>query len=289
MKYKKSISILVLCIAVLAFIATICGIFTNQGSGEYEFKSLQGQIITIYGKGIYGNNSVSAVIQAIPQDIVTLILGIPLILTSLYMTRRGLIKGRILLGGALGYFLITYAMYTFIAMYNRLFLVYILLMSTSFFALTLTLLSFDIDKLSSYFNNRLPIKFIGGYLVLSTSLIGLLWLSRVFPSLINGSVPLEVEHGTTLPVQAFDLALFLPAIFLAGLLLIKKRPFGYLLAPVATITNVIIMAALLSKGVSMALAGVSGTMPMIIMMALFDLLAIISSALLLRNIKEPSL
>jgi len=250
-------------------------------------RSIYGQTITIYGKGVYGNNSVSAVLQAIPQDIVTLGLGIPILIISLFLARKGLIKGRLLLGGTLGYFLITYMMYTFIAMYNRLFLVYVALMSASFFAFVLTLLAFDIEKMSSYFSNKLPVRFAGGYLMFSTAIIGLLWLARVIPTLIDGSVPLEVEHGTTLTVQAFDLAFFLPGIFLSGLLLIKKKPFGYMLAPIATVTNALIMAALLSKGISMNLAGIEGTLPLIIMTSLFGLLAIVSLLLIFRNVNEP--
>ena len=287
MKFKKSISLLVLCTAALSLIATICGIFSKQGPGEYSFTSIHGQTITIYGKGIYGSNSVSAALQAIPQDIVTLGLGVPILVISLFLARKGLIKGKLLLGGTLGYFLITYMMYTFIAMYNRLFLVYVMLMSASFFALVLTFLSFDIEKIGSCFSSKLPVKFAGGCLMFSTAMIGFLWLARVIPSLIDGSVPLEVEHGTTLTVQAFDLAFFLPGIFLSGFLLIKKKPFGYMLAPIATVTNVLIMAALLSKGISMSLAGIEGTLPMIVMMSLFDLLAIASLILIFRNVNEP--
>ena len=287
MKFRKPISLLVLCIAALSLIATTCGIFSKQGPGEHYFTSIHGQTITIYGKGIYGNNSVSAVLHAIPQDIVTLVLGIPILIISLFIARKGLIKGRLLLAGTLGYFLITYMIYTFIAMYNRLFLVYVALMSASFFAFILTLLAFDVEKMSSNFSNKLPVRFAGGYLMFSTVMIGYLWLARVIPTLIDGSVPLEVEHGTTLTVQAFDLAFFLPGVFLSGLLLIKKKHFGYMLAPIATVTNVLIMAALLSKGISMNLAGIEGTLPMIIMTSLFDLLAIVSLLLILKNVKEP--
>jgi hypothetical protein len=276
----------VLCIAVLSLIATICGIFTNQGGGEYQFTSLHGQIITIYGKGIYADNSAAAVLQAIPQDIVTLVLAIPLLIIWLYSARKGSLKGKILLTGTVGYFLITYMMYTFIAMYNRLFLVYVILMSVSFFAFVLSLLSFDIEKIGSYFSKKLPIKFVGGYLIFSTIMIGLLWLARVIPSIFNGSVPLEVEHGTTLTVQAFDLAFFLPSIFLCGILLIMRKPFGYLLAPITTVSNALIMIALLSKGISMNMAGIAGTLPMIIMMALFGLIAIISLVMIFKNITE---
>jgi hypothetical protein len=37
MKFRKSISLLVLCIAALSLIATTFGIFSKQGPGEFKF------------------------------------------------------------------------------------------------------------------------------------------------------------------------------------------------------------------------------------------------------------
>lgn len=285
MKYRKTILALVLCIAALSLIATTLGIFSNQGPGEHEYVSIFGQTISIYGKGIYKNNSKTAAMQAIPQDIVTLAIGIPLLLVSLFLSRKDSIKSRLLLCGTLGYFLITYMMYTFIAIYNRIFLVYVLLMSASFFAFILSLLAFDMETTKKCFSSKLPVRFTGGYLMFSSGIIGLLWLARVMPTIIDGTIPVEVEHGTTLTVQAFDLAFFLPGTLLAGLLLVKRKPSGYTLAPVATVTNAMIMLALLSKGISMNLAGIEGTVPLIVMTSLFGLLAIASVISIMRNIK----
>lgn len=289
MKYKKIITILVVCIVILGAIAALSGIFSAGGTGEYQFTSIHGQSITIYGKGIYKNNSTASVMQAIPQDIVTLALGIPMLVISLFLARKGLIKGRLLLAGVVGYFLVTYSMYIFIAMYNRLFLIYTALISISFFTFMLTLMSFDVDKLKTYFNKKLPVKFVGGFLLFASVMVGLLWLSRIMPTLINGTTPVDLlEHGTTLPVQAIDLAFFLPSIFIAGILIIKRKAMGYLLAPVATFFLIFIMTALFSKGVSMTITGAEGTLPMMIMTSIFDVIAILSSIIILKNIKEPS-
>jgi hypothetical protein len=46
--------------------------------------------------------------QGIVQDYVTLFLGIPLLFLSLFMANNGSLRGRFLLSGALGYFLVTY-------------------------------------------------------------------------------------------------------------------------------------------------------------------------------------
>jgi hypothetical protein len=123
-----------------------------------------------------------------------------------------------------------------IAIYNQLFLVYIVLFSCSFFAFILTLLTIDIKNIAQHFNTHTPTKAIGGFLIFLSVTISLLWLSVIVPSLVDGSiVPISVQHYTTLTVQGFDLSLFLPIAFIAGVLLIKKRPFGYLMASVTLV------------------------------------------------------
>ena len=95
--------------------------------------------------------------------------------------------------------------------------------------------------------------------------------------------PSEVELGTTAG-PAFDLAFFLPGTFLSGLLIVKKKPSGFLLAPVAAVSSALIMTALLSKGISMQLAGTPGTLPLMVMTSLFALLAIVSVVVTLKKV-----
>ena len=106
MKFKKTISLLVLCIVVLSLAASFYGVFSNQGQGKYEFNSLHSKTITIYGKGLYQYDSVSLAAQAIAQDIVTMVLSVPLLIISLHLSRKGLLKGKLLLAGAMDIFCI---------------------------------------------------------------------------------------------------------------------------------------------------------------------------------------
>jgi hypothetical protein len=59
-----------------------------------------------------------------------------------------------------------------------------------------------------------------------------LWLSEIVPSL-SGTTPKALKDVGLLtnPVHVLDLALLLPALIIAGRLLIKGRPLGYVLAP----------------------------------------------------------
>jgi hypothetical protein len=285
MKQEKPITILVICIAIVAAIASSMGIFTNDGVGAYPYQSIRGETIQIYGKGIYKHMSVDVAPQGIAQDYVTLFIGVPLLLIALIWAKKGSLKGRFLLAGVLGYFFVTYLFYLVMGMYNYLFLAYSFLMGTTFFAFTLTLLSFDLEATPSVFSEKTPTKFTGGFLIFNAFAIAFLWLSVVLPPLLDGSIiPKEVEHYTTLIVQGMDMGLLLPLSAISGWLLLKKTPFGYLMGTTYLIFLSLLMIALCAKIIAMGLLG-SNIIPAIFIIPTFMFVAIGSSFFLLKSIK----
>ncbi|MDZ7659658.1 hypothetical protein [Fodinibius sp.] len=288
MKYRKSITILSSIIIILAVVAASMGIFSTGGPDPYTIETVRGETVTVYGKGLYKHMSQDVAPQGIAQDYITLSVAVPLLFLSLIWARRGSLKGRFLLAGTLGYFLVTYLFYLVMGMYNMLFLVYVILLGTSFFAFAKTLLSFDLTNLSERFNESTPVKFIGGFLIFNSIAIGFMWLQVVIPPLLDGSIiPAQVEHYTTLIVQGLDLGLLLPLSFVAGLLFIKKRPFGYLLTPVYLIFLSIMMTSLTAKVVAMGMLG-QNVMPAIVIIPFFGVVSIICSVLIFKNIREPA-
>jgi len=271
---------------LLAIIAASIGIFSAGGPGSYEIETVRGETVTVYGQGLYKHMSMDVAPQGIAQDYVTLFLAVPLLLVSLAWTRKGSLKGRFLLAGTLGYFLVTYLFYLVMGMYNILFLVYAALLGLSFFAFVQTVLGFEVEHLVGHFSDSAPFKFAGGFLIFNSFAIGLMWLSVVLPPLMDGSIiPKQVEHYTTLIVQGLDLGLLLPLSFVSGWLFLKKRSFGYLLAPVYLVFLSILMAALTAKVVAMGLLG-QNIIPAIVIIPLFGLIAIGCSILIFINIKE---
>ncbi|MGM0546338.1 MAG: hypothetical protein ACQEST_06410 [Bacteroidota bacterium] len=287
MEHKRTVTVLSLTIILLASIAASAGIFSVDGPGSYEIETVRGDSVTIYGKGIYQHMSYEVAPQGIAQDYVTLFVAIPLLIIALIWARKDSLKGRFLLSGVLGYFLVTYLFYLVMAMYNALFIVYVILLGASFFAFVLTLFSFHLKSLPVCFPDSIPRTFIGGFLIFNSIAIGLMWLSVVIPPLFDGSViPQQVNHYTTLTVQGLDLALLLPLAYLSGWLFIRQKPMGYLLAPVYIIFLSILMLALAAKIIGMGLIG-QPTMPAILIIPSFGVVAIACSGLLLRKIKEP--
>ncbi len=286
MKNKNIITTLVILITLISAFAASMGIFSSSGTGEYKYQSIRGKSITIYGKGIYRDMSKEVAPQGIAQDYVTLFAGIPLLIISLVFACKGSVRGKFLLAGTLGYFLVTYLFYMTMGMYNVFYLGYVSLLGLSFFAFYLVIASFDINKLPEIFSVSAPHRFAGGFLIFCASCIAFLWLGIVIPPLIDGSiVPIQVEHYTTLIVQGFDLSLLHPIAFVSGFLFLRKKNYGYLLAPVYLVFLSILMTALTAKVIAMGILGYN-VIPVIFIIPVFNLTAIIGTFLTIKGIKE---
>lgn len=135
-------------VCLLALAATSTGIFTSFGQHHRNFLSLRGQMVSLQGGGLYANELVSGATQAIGQDIVTLLVAIPLLLIATYLVARGSLRGRLLQAGALWYFAYTYLLMAFGAAYNPFFLIYVALYSVSLLVFLLSLLSIDAGGLA---------------------------------------------------------------------------------------------------------------------------------------------
>lgn len=286
MKNKKSIITLIFLIGIMAVIASSMGIFSGGVPGSYEYESIRGETVVIYGKGLYRHMSAEVAPQGIAQDYITLFLAIPILFLSLYSALKGSLKARFVLAGTLGYFLVTYLFYLVMAMYNVLFLVYVILLGASFFAFSLVMFSFNLQQLSGRFHRSIPVKPTGGFLIFNSLAIGLLWLGVVVPPLLDGSIiPAETEHYTTLIVQGLDLSILLPLAFISGVLFVRKKPMGYLLAPVYFIFLSLMMLALTAKVIAMGMLG-QNIIPVIFIIPLFAMLSITCAVVILKNIKD---
>lgn len=289
MRHRRSISFLTLVVIALGIAASAVGLFSgnsDESGGSHPFyTSIRGVKIELYGSGIYKDDSLSAASQAIAQDGVTLAVGIPLLLVSLLLSLRGTIRGRLLLAGALGYFTYTYASYCFLAMYNDLFLVYVMLFSASLFAFILVYRSLERDGVSM--KTKLPAVSIGCILLLIAFLIIMLWLGRIAGAWRLGTPPEGLEHYTTLVIQALDLAVLLPLMVLTGVMLVCRHSYGYLLAPVVLVKAATLLTSISSMIIGMLRAGVHVSMAELILFPMFNLAVIWCLIVVLRNAQEP--
>jgi hypothetical protein len=287
MKTEKKILLLSVLILILAAVAAGAGVFAQGHGSPAPFTTLRGETVMIQGRGLYRYDSLSGASQLIGGDVITLLLGLPLLLLSILLARGGSLRGKLLLTGTLGYFLYTYISLSFLAAYNQLFLVYVALFSLSLFAFVLSLTSFDLKALPSRFSERLPRVPIAVFFFLLGGMLTLMWAGGiVLPSLLTGTPPYGLESYTTLVIQALDLGLIVPTAFVAGVLLLQRKPFGYLLAAVLLIKAFTMSAALIAMIIGQLMVGVPvGTAPIVI----FSTIAVVDSVLMvltLRAVRE---
>lgn len=242
-------------VIVLSLAATLTGILTGFGQHHRTFVTLRGETVTIQGGGLYGNESLSGASQAIGQDIVTLAVAIPLLVIATLLVRNGSVRGLVLRAGVLLYFTYTYMLLAFGGAYNDLFLVYVAIYSAGLFAFILSVLAIDPTRLRARFSGRFRRRVVGWTLVGFAALLALMWLGRIVPALAAGTPPSGLESYSTLFVQAGDLGILVPLTTLSGVLLLRRKPAGFLLAGVMVVKAATFGLALVGMIVAMAALG----------------------------------
>ena len=157
MKKQPALDWLIPLIALLAIFAAGIGLFYQDGGSAYTFTTLRGQAVQIYGRGLYRYDTIMTAAGFKGVDVVTLVVGLPLLLVSYVFYRRGSTRGGLLLASTLTYFLYIGASMTFSAAFNSLFLVYVALFSAGLFAFVTALSMFDMGSLAERLSNRLPL------------------------------------------------------------------------------------------------------------------------------------
>ena len=158
------------------------------------------------------------------QDAVTLVVGLPSLVASVWLTTRGSPRGLLVWMGTLFYFAYSYYFYV-IGGFNALFLVYISIVSTSLYGMLSLLFNIDAGALKARFGPRAPTRLVSGFLVGYSLLFALMWVGLSLSSAIAGTRPDEVTHS----VIAIDCIVLLPLLFFGGLLLWRGEAWGYVL------------------------------------------------------------
>jgi hypothetical protein len=283
MNQQTSLKWLILLIGLLALFAVLMGLFYQTPGQPFPLTSFREEKVTINGHGLYFYDTVSTAAQMQANDLITLVVGLPLLIISTWMAFRGSLRGRLLLTGTLGFLLYTYMSMSMLTAYNSLFLVYVALFGLSLYAFILSMLSFDLADLPRHFSPRLPRGWISGVLFAMGGFLFLAWMGRILPPLIHGTTP-ALENTTTLVIQVMDLVLIMPLAFLSGILLLRRTAWGYLLASVTVLKGLTMALAVSTMGVNMALKGVSDSSVFLIIFLILTLLNFISVVLLLKNI-----
>jgi hypothetical protein len=286
MKTNNIVMRLALLIIPLALLAAGAGVFA-QGSGQaYPFETLRGEKVMVQGHGLYRYDTVNSSAQELGQDVVTLIIGIPLLLAGSLWSRKGSLRGQLLLTGALGYFLYTYAAMSFLTAFNPLFLVYVALFSISLFGFILAMRDLDAEEIKVRMASGFPRRAIAAYFILVAAFLSLAWLGLVVPAILRGTPPAGLESAITMVIQALDLGVIVPTSVITGVLLLKNRAWGYALSSVVLLKMLTMGIALIAMIISQILAGVTVDPLVSVIFVLISLAGIVLGTVTLSKIQD---
>lgn len=183
--------------------------------------------------GFYAKETVNWQAQSVGQDMVNLFLATPFLLVSAFLVLLKKDYGFPLWAGCVLYLIYTYLIYCFNIHFNNYFLCYCCILGICFYLLFYFMQGYVREGISTD-SKRGVEKVIGLYFLIVSLLFCFLWLSDIVPAVMNNTIPKNLVDGglVTNPVQVLDLSIFLPGVFIAGILLLKGQKLGYLLAPV---------------------------------------------------------
>lgn len=287
MKHHSALRYLITLIGLLSLLAAGTGLFYQTEGQPFPHTNHRGESVMINGSGLYYYDTVSSAAQQQGNDLVTLLVGLPLLAVSAWFAFRGSLRGRLLLTGTLGFFLYTYMSMAMLTAYNGLFLVYVALFALSLYAFILCMLSFDLAALPLHFSPRLPRRSIAGFMFAVGGFLLIAWLGRILKPLIQGGTP-PLENTTTLVIQAMDLGLIVPLAFLSAISLLRNSPWGYLLSSVTLLKGVTLGLGVSAMAINMARRGVPDSLGIMIPFLVMTAVNLAMAVLLLKHVSEAA-
>ncbi len=246
-------------IGLLALVAIAAAFLWPAADAPFPFTSVRGQQVAMYGHGLYRYDTLFTGAGNRGSDVVTLLLGMPLLMYATTRYWRGSLRGGLLLLGTLVYFLYLYGSYALGTAFNPLFPVYIALFSASLFAFVLLFASlraqFSMDQLAP----DLPRRSIAIFMMVSGLATLVIWIQPLLNELAHNQLPATLGAYSTKVTDVLDLGIITPATFTAGLLIWRRKPIGYLIAFSLLVLEIMLTPLIAAQTVSQLRAGISFT------------------------------
>jgi hypothetical protein len=158
----------------------------------------------------------------VPNDLVNLVIGLPILLGSMWIAWRGRLVGLLLWPGSLFFVFYNYTAYVFAMPLNWVFPFHLVLAILSVYALIGLVGTINADAVCKRLSGAVNEKLAGGILMVLGLLFSLRVMGVLITAIVSGVLPLK----TDLAVNISDFVIT-PAWMVGGALLWRRKPFGY--------------------------------------------------------------
>lgn len=177
--------------------------------------------------GILFRNAVYAteeiLIPSISNDILNLALALPILLGSMWLAKSGRLAGLLCWPGALFYVLYNYTAYLLGLPFQALSLLYLFLAILCAYTIVVILAHIDREGVKQQLAGAVPVRTAGGILVGIILILFIYQITAILTALLNQR-PVD---SMQLAQWIDDLVVSSPPLFIAGLLMLKRRALGY--------------------------------------------------------------
>jgi hypothetical protein len=158
----------------------------------------------------------------VANDVVNLLIGLPILLGSMWLARRGTLIGLLLWPGALFYVLYNYMVYAFALPLNVELLLSLVLLTLSTYTTIGLVASIDGKEVQRRLSGVVPERLAGGVL----TGLGIAFSLLAIGTMVNHLVSKTPIAGPELALQVSDFTVS-PAWVIGGILLWRREPLGY--------------------------------------------------------------
>ena len=255
-------------------------------SSVVAIASLVASVAGLTIKDLYQDGSSWATAALRGGDLVTLAVAVPILVVAMVMANRGSARARLVWIGALAYTVYNFAFYVFGAAFNDMFLVHVVAFSSSIFALIIAMMGLDASAIADRYRAGAPTRAVAGLLVLVGVVFAALWSAFSISYAVSGQIslgaaPLDGMHT----VFAIDLSLMVPAMALAGVLLWKRTPWGFVMGAAMSIFGAVYQLNLAAAGWFQVDAGVENVRRIDPVGAVFIVLFLLAAAVMIRELR----
>jgi len=219
------------------------------------------------------------------NDWATLVIATPLLALALVRSGAGCVQGLLLWLGLVGYSLYNYAFYLFGAALNAFFPIYVAGVVSAGAVLILLLSHIDPRRVAARFRSTTPVRLIGAALVFIAIGLSLVWIA-IWAGYVFAGRPTPIEPEAFKLVAALDLSLMVPALMAGGVLVWKRRRWGFVIATIASIQGALYLLVLSINTVVLIQRGMSGAPGELPIWGPLTLFTGLVALLLLTNIRS---
>ena len=215
MKNLKLNKILWSSTTLIALIASVYGLFNND---------------------IYRNLMPAGFVAAqYTQDILTILVCL-LLGFLIFRTTEKSYKEPIIIIGIISSLAYLYGIFSIERIYNSMYLVYLAILSISFFTVIYSISSFRDDLISKITVPKMVKNSTAVFSVIVGILFSFLWIGALLPLMRSGN-----QIDNLYSIYLLDLAFAMPAFFITAIMTFLKKPMGYVLTPIMYILGIFVI------------------------------------------------